>query len=242
MAHQYIPQAISEVAISPLIKSSLKDPCSSANYRPISLSTAASKILEHVILNRIETYIETSEHQFGFKKEHGTDVCIFALKDVINYYRKLKTPVFLCFIDAKSAFDRVSYKKLFTLLCCRGCPKYVILLLFNWYSLTKIHVKWGNCKSSAFKMNNGIKQGSCISPYLFCLYVDELNIELKRSNIGCHVADVCTNNFSFADDLVVLGPDAKSLNQLLEICGRVAEKYYIYILIPYWVCVSVRSL
>ena len=53
------------------------------------------------------------------------------------------------------------------------------------------------------------------------------NTELKRSKIGCHVANVCTNNFSFADDLVVLGPDAKSLNMLLKICDKVAEKFYI---------------
>ena len=227
LAHEYIPRAITEVIISPLLKSSLRDPCVSANYRPISLSTAFSKILEHVILNRIERYIETSEHQFGFKKKHGTDICIYALKDVINYYRKLNTPVFLCFIDAKSAFDRVSYKKLFTLLCNRGCPKYIILILLNWYSSMELCVTWGNFRSRCFKMNNGIKQGSCISPYLYCLYVDELNIELKKSGIGCRVSNVCANNFSFADDLVVLGPDAKSVNKLLEICAKFAKKYYI---------------
>ena len=116
LAHQYVPLIISEVMLSPLIKSSLKDPCSSSSYRPIALSTAASKIIEHIILNRIETYLNSSDHQFGFKKEHGTDICIFALKDTINYYRKLNTPVFLCFVDIKSAFDRVSYNKLFCLL------------------------------------------------------------------------------------------------------------------------------
>ena len=149
------------------------------------------------------------------------------MKEVINYYRKLNTPVFLCFVDAKSAFDRVSYKKLFTLLCCRGAPKYIVLLLLNWYNQMNICVKWGNCKSRTFNMNNSIKQGSCISPYLFCLYVDKLNIELKQSGIGCHVSNVCTNNFSFADDLVVLGPDAKSLNKLLAICHTFAKSYYI---------------
>ena len=94
LAHQYVPREMSKVVMSPLLKSSLKDSCSSANYRPISLSTAASKILEHVIFNRIEHYVYTSEYQFGFKKKHGTDVCIFALKDVINYCRQLNTPVF----------------------------------------------------------------------------------------------------------------------------------------------------
>ena len=175
LAHQYVPREMSKVIMSPLLKSSLKDSCSSANYRPISLSTAASKILEHVIFNRIEHCIHTSEHQFGFKKKYGTDVCIFALKDVINYYRQLNTPVFLCFIDAKSAFDRVSYNKLFSLLCDRNCPKYIVLMMCNWYRYMEINIKWGSCQSASFFMKNGIKQGSCISPYLFCIYVEIQN-------------------------------------------------------------------
>ena len=76
-------------------------------------------------------------------------------------------------------------------------------------------------------MKNGIRQGSCSSPYLFALYVDELNNQLTNFHIGCHVSEICTNNYSFADDLVILGPDAKSVNALLRICEIFAQKYYI---------------
>ena len=126
LAHQYVPLIISEVMLFPLIKSSLKDPCSSSSYRPIALSTAASKIIEHIILNKIETYLNSSDHQFGFKKEHGTDICIFPLKATINYHRKQNTSVFLCLVDIKTAFDRVTCNKLFCLVGQRGCPKLVM--------------------------------------------------------------------------------------------------------------------
>ena len=130
LIHCYIPESITEVVLCPLLKSSLKDPCSSSNYRPIAHATTMSKIFENIILNRLEGFLSTTDYQFGFKKGHGTDVGIFVLKDLINFYRQLNTPTFLCFLDIKSCFDLISYKKLFCILCDKGAPKYVIMRCF----------------------------------------------------------------------------------------------------------------
>ena len=171
LIHAYVPSSLTEVVICPLLKSSLKDPCSSSNYRPIAHATAASKIIENLILNRIQEYLRTSDFQFGFKKGHGTDVGIFVLKDLINFYKKLNSPTFLCFLDIKSCFDLISYNKLFCILSSRGVPKYIILLLLNWYTGQNLMVRWGNALSEKFNMSNGIRQGSCLSVSIpiFCL-------------------------------------------------------------------------
>ena len=42
----------------------------------IVLVTAASKLLELVFLNNIETCIESSHNQFCFKTKHATNMCI----------------------------------------------------------------------------------------------------------------------------------------------------------------------
>ena len=152
---------------------------------------------------------------------------IFALKEIVNYYKSLSTPVFLCFLDIKSAFDKISYKKLFCVLAQRGAPKYLILLLLNWYLHQRLFVLWGGTVSESFGMQNGIRQGSCLSPYIFNVYVDDLNKQLNNSGVGCHIAGVSVNNLSYADDFLLLGPDAKSLNQLLDICYQFANENYI---------------
>ena len=227
LIHGHIPSSITKVILTPILKSSLKDPCCSANYRPIAIASSISKIVENVILNRLDRFLSSTDYQFGFKKGHGTDMCIFALKEVVNYYKKLNTPVFLCFLDIKSAFDLVSYNKLFSLLCERRAPKYLIILLHNWYVNQKLYIRWAGVVSDEFGMQNGIRQGSCLSPKLFSVYVDKLNILLKDSGVGCHVSGVCTNNFSFADDMALVCPDAKSLNRLLEVCDDFAKVSYI---------------
>ena len=105
--HSFLPKSLMHVLIVPLLKGKLKDPSNSSNYRLIAIAKAASKIFETIIFERIADYLDTSDNQFGFKPKHSTELCVYALKEVIHYYRNLTTPVYLCFVDIKSAFDRV---------------------------------------------------------------------------------------------------------------------------------------
>ena len=51
-------------------------------------------------MRKVETQLINSEHQFGFKREHGTDLCIVTVKSVIKYYNLHNSPVYTCFLDA----------------------------------------------------------------------------------------------------------------------------------------------
>ena len=222
--HCHIPSRMTEVFIIPIVKSNQKSPMDSTNYRPIAISPSISKIFEDILLTRLHDFIQCSHHQFGFKKQNSTETCIFAMREVINYYKQLNSNVFICFIDIKGAFDRVNYMKLFCKMLQRGVPTYLILLLENWYTEQKLFVKWNNSMSQSFGMKNAIRQGSKLSPYLFNVYIDELNEALCNSKVGCHIAGKAANNFGYADDLALAAPSAKALNTLLEICDNFAAR------------------
>ena len=66
---------------------------------------AASKLFKICILEILETYLITHDHQFGFKAKHSTDMCKFTVKSLINYYTDQMTPVYKCFLDASKALD-----------------------------------------------------------------------------------------------------------------------------------------
>ena len=57
------------------------------NYRLIALVTVVSTFFENILLELMEPYLSTTANQFGFKKGHSTDHCIYVLKNVIQYYR-----------------------------------------------------------------------------------------------------------------------------------------------------------
>ncbi len=84
--------------------------------KTIALVTAASKILEIVLLNYIDSFIDTTCNQFGFKRKSRTDMCVYSLKNTMQFYSNHDNPVFGCFLDASKAFDRVNYWCLFSKL------------------------------------------------------------------------------------------------------------------------------
>ena len=94
MYHGSLPAEFMKTASVPIIKCSDKN-----NYRPTALLhvTACFKIFELYLLEIIEVYLNTHDHQFGFKKQHSKDMCLFTLKSVIKYYTQQSTSVYSFF-------------------------------------------------------------------------------------------------------------------------------------------------
>ena len=128
--------------IIPLIKNKSGDTSNVNKYRPIALVTVASKIFEIILLEMLTPYLNTTDNQFGFKKGHSTDHCIFALKNVIQYYKSNNSPVYSCFLDVSKAFDRVNHWTLFRKLLNRGVPVVLIHIMLYWYRTQTFCFEW----------------------------------------------------------------------------------------------------
>ena len=107
-------------------------------------------------------FLWTSEYQFRFKKGHSTDLCIYLLKEYIQFYKQHYTRVFVTFLDASKAFDRVNHLILFNKLSAKGMPIYLIRIIDFWYEHQNMSVKWGNETSTTFTVTNGVKQGGIL--------------------------------------------------------------------------------
>ena len=110
-------------------------------------------------------------------------------KEMVDKYKSLNGRMFMCFLDASKAFDRVKHSVLFNKLTCRGVPGYVVKLLSYWYAKQTMRVRWGDCISSPFQVSNGVRQGGILSPYLFNVYMDDLSCLLNCCNTGCVSGD-----------------------------------------------------
>ena len=86
------------VVIIPLLKCKFKDPADVNNYRLIAIATALSKVLEQVLLSRLARYLWTADSQFGFKQAHGTEMAMFALKQLVDFYNNEDTPAYMCLL------------------------------------------------------------------------------------------------------------------------------------------------
>ena len=105
------------------------------NYRPIASVTTCSKIFKLCLLEIIAVYLDTHNRQFGFNKQHSTDMCIFTLKCVISIILNKALQYILVFLDASKAFDRVglNHWKLFKKLIVRKVPLLIVRMFIFWY-------------------------------------------------------------------------------------------------------------
>ena len=172
LSHGYLLPAMIKTTIVPIVKNTSKcgNISESNNYRPIALATIISKLFKSVLLLKCEDYLSTCSSQFGFKKSHSTDLCIYALKEYIEYYRNRNTSVFVTMLDASKAFDIVNFWLLFEKLLSRNVPLFIVRILAMWYTYQKICIGFGNAISPSFTVSNGVKQGGIISPILFSIY------------------------------------------------------------------------
>ena len=131
VVHGHVPHNMNESVIVPIIKDKYKRVNDKNNYRPICLSNICSKIIEVVIFNRIGTFLQSSPNQFGFKPKHGTELCVYAFKELLRFYQKHGSAMHVAFLDASKAFDRVNRRKLLLKLESRGVPTYILRLLSN---------------------------------------------------------------------------------------------------------------
>ena len=85
-------------------------------YRSIAISSILSKILDYVIIDQQSDSLCTSDYQFGFKSHSSTMLCSTMLIETIQYYDENgRQPLYVLFLDARKAFDRVCYSELFNI-------------------------------------------------------------------------------------------------------------------------------
>jgi hypothetical protein len=221
--HGHLPQELLDSIIMPIVKDKKGDYTDKDNYRPLAITTVSSKILELIVIDKYGDFLHTQSNQFGFKKKHGTDQCVFVLKEIVEYYVSANSPVFICYLDASKAFDRLNHWMLFNTLIHRHVPLLIVRILMYWYVTQTFTVQWGNHLSEPFKVSNGVRQGGILSPYLFNVYMDELSGRLNNCHIGCCLNGVCLNHLFYADDSVLLAPSADGLQKLLNICSEFAK-------------------
>ena len=86
-----MPANMIETTIVHIIKNKCGNLADSNNYRPIAIATIVSKLFESVILYKCEEFLYTCGNQFGFKSKHSTELCIYTLKEFIDYYKQRST-------------------------------------------------------------------------------------------------------------------------------------------------------
>ena len=179
-----LPDDWHHAIILPILKPS-KNATSPESYRPISLTSTICKIMEKLITNRLQWFLEKnqilSKNQSGFRKNKSTVDQILKLQDSILKKLKNKDSVLAVFIDFERAYDMLNIPTLLRKLQSMGINGNIYNWLKNFLSNRTFQVKVGASLSDKFILENGTPQGSIISPLLFLIMINDIPSGLDNS-------------------------------------------------------------
>jgi hypothetical protein len=204
-----IPESLLTGVIVPIIKKPTLDSNSAENFRPITLSTTFSRLLELLI----SPDYTPSDTQFGFRQGRGTSFVNCMINDITS-----------CTLDAEKCFDSIWHNGLFYKLWDK-IPTQHWTLLLNWYRSTRAVVRWNGTLSYFFNISRGMKQGSLLSPTLFNVFLDDLLVELKNTDAGIRIDDMFLNSCAYADDVTVFSASIPGLQLLMNVSSSYAKKW-----------------
>jgi Reverse transcriptase (RNA-dependent DNA polymerase)/Endonuclease-reverse transcriptase len=217
--NQYFPKPWRHAIVLPILKPN-KPPSRPESYRPISLLSSLSKILEKVILNRLQRHENTNptliEQQYGFKPKHSTTLQLANLTEQIttNYNQNRTTTVMT--LDIEKAFDTVWHTALIHKLHTQKLPTHLVKIIQSFLKDRAFQVQVSGTNSQNTPLPAGVPQGSILSPTLFLYYINDIP-QHPQTKISL-----------FADDTAVIAQSTlpNQTNKYLQRHIQLLEPYY----------------
>ena len=123
------------------------------------------------------------------------------------------------------------------------CPV-VLRLIMNMYINQSIQVKWNSIVSAKCYISNRVKQGGCISPTFFSVYLNGLIKILRKNNIGCtcRYGSEFMGVYCYADDLNLLCPSFTGIKEILQHVKFMQKNITYYLMLKRVNCCILLSL
>jgi hypothetical protein len=182
------------------------------SYRPISITSCLMRLLEKLILSRIQAFLNKNHilinEQSGFRAQRQTRDNLFALiqKTTEGFNRKTPRKTLCVLFDLEKAFDKMWHNALLHKLILIKMPDYLILFIQSFLSNRKFRVQVNSFTTAYFVIGCGCPQGAVLSPRLFTFFINDIPIcTLKQSK-----------TLLFADDVMFMSSYTRLTKKLID--------------------------
>ncbi|KAL3287999.1 hypothetical protein HHI36_002452 [Cryptolaemus montrouzieri] len=208
-----LPLIWKKSSVTPIFKKG--DKLNPLNYRPISLLSVPSKVMEAKVVDEMTNFL--TKHAIIPREQHGfvagrstTTNLLHYLNDWTRAY-DLKIPNDVIYLDFAKALDRVTARRLIYKLEYIGVRGNLLFWIRDYLSRRTFTVRVGAAFSTERLVISGVPQGSVLGPFLFLVFVSDLAHHIKsRKSFYADDTKLYANPFT---DSYVLQQDLNALNQ-----------------------------
>jgi hypothetical protein len=147
------------------------------SYRPISLLPVIGKVLEKLLINRINWHIRKNNTQsskkFGFTPNKSTEDTISFVIEYAKNHLRLKKYFLIIMLDIKGAFDNAWWPQILLQLKKLECPQNIYNLINSYLNDRQVMIKIGHLFATK-EVDKGCPQSSALGPGLWNILFDEL--------------------------------------------------------------------
>ena len=191
------PDRCRQAIIRPLLKKPNLNPEELKNYRPVSNIHFLSKIIEKLVVVRIEEHlINNALHdpfQSAYRHCHSTETAVLKLHNDIVGGLDIGLCTVLASLDLSAAFDTVNHNIFITWLNTEFQFSGTITQWFKSYLDARHHnVCINDDYSRSHTSSCGVPQGSVLGARMFTMYMRPLSAIMNKHGVSYH---------SYADDI-----------------------------------------
>ena len=159
------------------------------------------------------------------KKKMGTCDTIFVLNTVITHFINTNKKLYCAFIDFSTAFDHLVHQHIWYKLIRLGIRGKRFSVIQSIYESVKSRVKMQNRVGNEFDCLLGVRQGESLSPFLYSMYINDLENELCTKGFkGIDITLMKMFLIMYADDIIIMAETPEDLQLGLNILEQYCNK------------------